>query len=53
MLLMDIPDLLFKQYDKIIKDILWEGKKLRIQISKMYTPRDMGELGLPVLDCII
>lgn len=39
----------FKQYDTIIKDFLWEGKRPRIKLSKMCAPRAKGGLGLPDL----
>ena len=38
---------IFKRYDTIIKDFLWEGKRPRIKLSKMCSPRDKGGLGLP------
>ena len=47
MLPLNIPDRIFKEYDKIIRDFLWEKKKPRIKLSKMWTPRDKGGLGLP------
>lgn len=35
-----IPPPIFKQYDLIVKEFLWEGKKPRIEMSKMWSPKD-------------
>lgn len=43
----NIPDPIFKTYDKIIKDFLWEGKRPRIKMSRLTSPKDKGGLGLP------
>ena len=40
MIPVNIPDPIFKRYDKIIKDILWEGKRQRIKMGKLTSPRD-------------
>ncbi len=42
MIPVNIPDPIFKRYDKVIKDFLWEGKKHRIKMSKLISPRDKG-----------
>lgn len=47
MIPLSISDHIFKQYDSLIKDFLWAGRKLRFKLSKMYAPRDKGGLGLP------
>lgn len=47
MLPVDISPQLFKQFDRIIKDFLWDRKKPRINIKKMCSPRDMGGMALP------
>ncbi len=47
MIPVNIPDPIFERYDKIIKDFLWEGKRPRIKMSKLISPRDKGGLGLP------
>jgi len=47
MIPVNIPDPIFKRYDKIIKDFLWEGKRPRIKMTKLTSPRDKGGLGLP------
>ena len=49
MLPVAIPPQIFKQYDSALKEFLWEGKKLRIGMSKMCSPKDRGGLGLPSL----
>ena len=38
---------LFKHYDRIIKDFLWDKKRPRINIKKMWSPREIGGMGLP------
>ena len=43
----DISPWLFKQFDRIIKEFLWDRKRLRINIKKMCSPRDMGGMALP------
>lgn len=47
MLPLNIPDIIFKRYDNIVKDFLWEGKRPRIKMSKMCALKDKGGLGLP------
>ena len=47
MLPLSIPDHIFKQYDNLIKDFLWAGRKPRFKLSKLYAPKDKGGLGLP------
>lgn len=44
---LDIPDRIFKEYEKIIEDFFWEKKKPRIKLNKMWMPRYKGGLGLP------
>lgn len=46
MLPLNLSPLLFKQYVKIIKDFLWDKKKSRINIKKMWSSRDAGGLGV-------
>ncbi len=38
---------IFKQYEQLISDFLWEGKTSRIRHSKMCSKRNKGGLGLP------
>lgn len=47
MLPVTISPLLFKQYNQMIKNYLWDGKKPRINVNKLYAPRDKGGLALP------
>lgn len=47
MLPVTIPPQIFKQYDTITKEFLWEKKRPRIKLSKMCAPRDRGGLALP------
>lgn len=47
MLPVNIAPQLFKQYDGIIKDFLWDKKRPRINIKKMWSPREMGGMSLP------
>ncbi len=47
MLPLIIPDRIFKQYNQIVKDFLWNGKRPRINIKKMYSHRKRGGLALP------
>ncbi len=47
MLPITIPPAIFKKYDDIVKQFLWEGKKARITLSKLCTPKERGGLGLP------
>lgn len=42
MLPVSISPNLFKQYDSIVKDFLWDKKKPRINIKKICSPRDIG-----------
>lgn len=42
-----IPSAIFKKYDDVVKQFLWEGKKPRIKISKLCEPKEKGGLGLP------
>lgn len=43
----DCPRICFKQYNKMIRDFLWNGKKSRIKLEKLYTTRNKGGLALP------
>lgn len=47
MLPITIPSAIFKRYDDVIKQFLWEGKKARIKLSKLCAPTEKGGLGLP------
>ena len=38
---------ILKLYHYIIKDYLWNGKKLRAVMQKLYDPRSEGGLALP------
>ena len=42
-----ISPLLFKHYNQMIKDYLWDGKNPRINVNRLYIPRDEGGLALP------
>lgn len=42
-----IPPGIFKHFNQLIRDFLWNGKKPRINILKLYTSRNLGGLGLP------
>lgn len=42
-----VPNTFFKQYNHIVRDFLWNGKKPRIKLDKLFTTRSMGGLGLP------
>lgn len=47
MLPLSIPDHIFKQYDNLIKEFLWAGRKPRFKLSKLFAPKDKGGLSLP------
>ncbi len=47
MLPITVSPQIFKRYDTIIKDFLWDRKRPRVKSSKMWPPRDKGGLGLP------
>ncbi len=47
MLPVSISPQLFKQFDRIIRDLVWDRKRPRINIKKMCSQRDIGGLGLP------
>lgn len=49
MLQVDIQPETFKQYDSIVDEFLWEGRKPKIALNKMCSPKDEGSLGLPDL----
>lgn len=38
---------IFSQYEKIIRQFLWNKKKPRVNIKKMWAPRDIGGMALP------
>ena len=42
-----VPDSFFKQYNQIITEFLWNGKKPRMKLEKLYTTRSKGGLALP------
>lgn len=48
MLPVTVPPSIFNQYDTLVKEFLWEGKRPRIKLSKLCLPRDKG-LGFPDL----
>lgn len=37
----------FNQYNQMVKDYLWNGKKPRIKLQKLYITRTDGGLALP------
>lgn len=47
MLPVTAPPSIFNQYDTLVKEFLWEGKRPRIKLTKLFLPRDKGGLGLP------
>lgn len=47
MLPVNIAPQLFKHYDRIIKDFLWDKETPRINIKKMWSPKETGGMGLP------
>lgn len=47
MLPLNIPDHIFKQYDNLIKEFLWAGRKPRFKMNKLFTPKSKGGLSLP------
>ena len=50
MIPLTIPESLFKQYNDIVRDYLWDGKKPRISLNKLFTTRDRGGLALPNIE---
>ena len=47
---MNIPESLIKQYIDIVRDYLWDGKKPRISLNKLFTTRERGGLALPNIE---
>uniref|UniRef100_A0A9J8CLD1 Reverse transcriptase domain-containing protein n=1 Tax=Cyprinus carpio carpio TaxID=630221 RepID=A0A9J8CLD1_CYPCA len=47
MLPITVPQLIFNQYDMMVKRFLWNGKRPRIKLNKLCASRDKGGLGLP------
>lgn len=45
-----VPDSVFKQYNQIMRDFLWNGKKACIKLEKLYTTKSMGGLPLPTVE---
>ncbi len=45
-----ISDGILKQYNRMITDFLWNGKKPRIALRKLSTSRDIEELALPYME---
>ena len=45
-----VPDSFFKQYNQIIREFLWNGKKPGIKLEKLYTTRSKGGLALPSVE---
>lgn len=46
MLPIRIQPTIFKKYDDVVKQFLWEGKRPRIKLSKLCSPKEKGGLGL-------
>jgi len=42
-----MPPQIYKRYNAMIKNFLWEGKRPRIGFNKLCLPRDRGGLALP------
>ena len=42
-----VSDGIFKQYNKLITEFLWNGKRPRIRLKKLLASRDCGGLALP------
>ena len=42
-----IPSGIYKQYNQMVKDYLWNGKKTKINIKKLCTSKGNGGLALP------
>lgn len=42
-----ISDRIFKQYNRMITDFLWNGKKPRIALRELCASKDIGGLALP------
>lgn len=47
MLPLSIPGEFFTQYNRMIKDYLWNGKRAKINLQKLYMTRSEGGLSLP------
>ena len=47
MLPVEMPPVIFKNFDNIVRHFLWDGKRPRINIKKMWSSREVGGLGLP------
>lgn len=50
MIPLTIPNALIRQYNDIVKEYLWEGKKPRISLNKLFTTRGMGGMALPNIE---
>ncbi len=44
---LEIPHYYFKRFDRISKIFIWNGKRPRLNHSKLQRPTDRGGLGLP------
>ena len=42
-----VPLGIFKHFNQLIRDFVWDGKKPKINVLKLYTTRNLGGLGLP------
>ncbi len=47
MLPSSIPQIYFNQFNKLVKDFLWDGKRPRIIMARIYDLKENGGLGLP------
>lgn len=45
-----ISDGIFKQHNRMITDFLWNGKKPRVSLKKLFASRDIGGLALPNME---
>lgn len=46
---LEVPLSYFKWFDTIVKTFIWNGKKPRLHLNKLWRPMDRGGLGLPKL----
>ena len=47
MIPLTIPPNIYKKYDNMVKEFLWDKKRPRIKMKKLHTPREEGGLALP------
>lgn len=50
MIPLEFPSSIFKQYDQLVWEFLWEGKKPRIAMKKKFATRIKGGLALPDIE---